>query len=65
VVPVAISSAAVSSLFLDSSQALDWGQLTVRRLERIYGKGRPAWLKIRSGPVKPGSTDERAMLTNS
>ena len=35
----ALSGAVVNSVFIDHFQTLAWGHFTVRRLERLYGKG--------------------------
>jgi hypothetical protein len=52
-VPVlgALSGAAVNALFMDHFQTLAQGHFTVRRLERIYGRGtvRLAYEQIRAG----------------
>ena len=52
----ALSGAAVNSLFLNHFQALAQGHFTVRRLERIYGKGtvRRAYDQLRALSAWPG-----------
>ena len=49
----ALSGAAVNSLFIDHFQTLARGHFTVRRLERIYGKGtiRRAYDQLRAHPT--------------
>jgi hypothetical protein len=49
----ALSGAAVNSLFIDHFQTLARGHFTVRRLERIYGKGtiRRAYDQLRAHSI--------------
>jgi hypothetical protein len=52
----ALSGAVVNSVFIDHFQTLAWGHFTVRRLERLYGKGtvRLAYDQIRGGDRETG-----------
>ena len=51
----ALSGAVVNSVFIDHFQTLAWGHFTVRRLERLYGKGtvRLAYDQIRGSEKHP------------